>query len=165
MSPNPTFATLRALHALMGDALDDIHRIFSDSSTPHSSQCSSPAFPDSPEPVSVPATPLSSTFSTQTSSYGTPLSPLSNLQYDYPSPSLPYISSSPAEKLAACPAATAAATRIISAAGQITSIVQKPFLFMSDASMVVSLFVFRSPFNSTTFVVHNFLCRHVPRHF
>ncbi|KAG1864444.1 hypothetical protein C8R48DRAFT_634050 [Suillus tomentosus] len=139
MSPNPTFATLRALHALMGDALDDIHRIFSDSSTPHSSQCSSPAFPDSPEPVSVPATPLSSTFSTQTSSYGTPLSPLSNLQYDYPSPSLPYISSSPAEKLAACPAATAAATRIISAAGQITSIVQKPFLFMSDASMVYTV--------------------------
>ncbi|KAG1817812.1 S-adenosyl-L-methionine-dependent methyltransferase, partial [Suillus variegatus] len=123
----------------MGDALDDIHRIFSDSSTPHSSQCSSPAFPDSPEPVSVPATPLSSTFSTQTSSYGTPLSPLSNLQYDYPSPSLPYISSSPAEKLAACPAATAAATRIISAAGQITSIVQKPFLFMSDASMVYTV--------------------------
>ncbi|KAG2127306.1 S-adenosyl-L-methionine-dependent methyltransferase, partial [Suillus bovinus] len=109
------------------------------SSTPHSSQCSSPAFPDSPEPVSVPATPLSSTFSTQTSSYGTPLSPLSNLQYDYPSPSLPYTSSSPAEKLAACPAASAAATRIVAAAAQITSIVQKPFLFMSDASMVYTL--------------------------
>ncbi|KAG1880138.1 hypothetical protein F4604DRAFT_1620152 [Suillus subluteus] len=109
MTPNPTFATLRALHALMGDALDDIHRIFSNSSTPHSSQCSSPAFPDSPEP------------------------------HDYPSPSLPYVSSSPAEKLAACPAASAAATRIIAAAGQITSIVQKPFLFMSDASMVYTV--------------------------
>ncbi|KAG2367596.1 hypothetical protein BDR07DRAFT_1393039 [Suillus spraguei] len=139
MTQNPTFATLRALHALMGDALDDIHRIFSTSSTPHSSQCSSPAFPDSPEPVSVPPTPMSSTFSTQTSSYGTPLSPLSNLQHDYPSPFLPYISSSPAEKLAACPAASAAATRIIAAAGQITSIVQKPFLFMSDASMVYTV--------------------------
>ncbi|KAG2068138.1 hypothetical protein BDR04DRAFT_791799 [Suillus decipiens] len=139
MTHNPTFATLRALHALMGDALDDLHRIFSTSSTPHSSQCSSPAFPDSPEPVSVPPTPMSSTFSTQASSYGTPLSPLSNLQHDYPSPSLPYISSSPAEKLAACPAASAAATRIIAAAGQITSIVQKPFLFMSDASMVYTL--------------------------
>jgi hypothetical protein len=138
MTPNPTFATLRALHALMGDALDDIHRIFSNCSTPHSSQCSSPAFPDSPEPVSVPATPMSSTFSTQASSYGTPSSPLSNLQHDYPSPFLPYMSSSIAEKLAAGPAVTAAATRIIAAAGQITSIVQKPFLFMSDASMMVN---------------------------
>ncbi|KAG2117497.1 S-adenosyl-L-methionine-dependent methyltransferase, partial [Suillus cothurnatus] len=82
---------------------------------------------------------MSSTFSTRASSYGTPLSPLSNLQYDYPSPSLPYVSSSSAEKLAACPAASAAATRIIAAAGQITSIVQKPFLFMSDASMVYTL--------------------------
>ncbi|KAG2033087.1 S-adenosyl-L-methionine-dependent methyltransferase, partial [Suillus americanus] len=82
---------------------------------------------------------MSSTFSTQASSYGTPLSPLSNLQHDYPSPSLPYVSSSPAEKLAACPAASAAATRIIAAAGQITSIVQKPFLFMSDASMVYTV--------------------------
>ncbi|KAG0694495.1 hypothetical protein DFH29DRAFT_1034034 [Suillus ampliporus] len=123
----------------MGDALDDIHRVFSQSSTPHSSQCSSPAFPDSPEPVSVPATPMSSTFSTQASSYGTPLSPSSNLQYDYPSPALPYISTSPAEQLAACSAASAAATRIIAAAGQITSIVQKPFLFMSDASMVYTI--------------------------
>ncbi|KAG1720371.1 S-adenosyl-L-methionine-dependent methyltransferase, partial [Suillus lakei] len=82
---------------------------------------------------------MSSTFSTQASSYGTPLSPLSNLHHDYPSPSLPYVSSSPAEQLAACPAASAAATRIIAAAGQITSIVQKPFLFMSDASMVYTL--------------------------
>ncbi|KAG2343502.1 S-adenosyl-L-methionine-dependent methyltransferase, partial [Suillus weaverae] len=82
---------------------------------------------------------MSSTFSTQASSYGTPLSPSSILHYDYPSPSLPYASSSPAEKLAACPAASAAATRIIAAAGQITSIVQKPFLFMSDASMVYTL--------------------------
>ncbi|KAG1730958.1 S-adenosyl-L-methionine-dependent methyltransferase, partial [Suillus paluster] len=81
---------------------------------------------------------MSSTFSTQVSSYGTPLSP-SNFQHDYPSPELPYVSSSPAEKLAACPAASAAATRIIAAAGQITSIVQKPFLFMSDASMVYTL--------------------------
>ncbi|KAG2111832.1 S-adenosyl-L-methionine-dependent methyltransferase, partial [Suillus clintonianus] len=82
---------------------------------------------------------MSSTFSTHTSSYGTPLSPVSNLQHDYPSPSLPYVASSQAEQLAACPAATAAATRIIAAAGQIASIVQKPFLFMSDASMVYTL--------------------------
>ncbi|KAG1769394.1 S-adenosyl-L-methionine-dependent methyltransferase, partial [Suillus occidentalis] len=82
---------------------------------------------------------MSSTFSTQASSYGTPSSPLSNLQHDYPSPSLPYASSSTAEKLAAGPAASAAATRIIAAAGQITSIVQKPFLFMSDASMMYTL--------------------------
>ncbi|KAJ8582548.1 S-adenosyl-L-methionine-dependent methyltransferase [Rhizopogon salebrosus TDB-379] len=58
MTPVPTFATLRSLHALMGDALDDIHRVFSQSSSPPSSQCSSPMYHTSPEPVSMPPTPI-----------------------------------------------------------------------------------------------------------
>jgi hypothetical protein len=62
-----------------------------------------------------------------------------DLQHDYPSSALPYLPSSPAEQLAAHPDASAAATRIIAAAGQMTSIVQKPFLFLCDATMGVSL--------------------------
>jgi hypothetical protein len=58
--------------------------------------------------------------------------------HDYPSPALPYVPSSPAEQLAAHPNASAATTKIIAAAGQITDIVQKPFLFICDATMGVS---------------------------
>ncbi|OAX34859.1 hypothetical protein K503DRAFT_803247 [Rhizopogon vinicolor AM-OR11-026] len=137
--PTTTFTTLRALHALMGDALDDIQRVFSQSSSPPSSQCSSPAYPASPEPASMPPTPMSSTFSTQVSSYGAPLSPMFDLHHDYPSPALPYLPTTPAEQLAAHPDASAAATRIIAAAGQIMSIVQKPFLFICDATMGYNL--------------------------
>ncbi|KAJ8590159.1 hypothetical protein M405DRAFT_790646 [Rhizopogon salebrosus TDB-379] len=139
MTPAPTFATLRALHALMGDTLDDIHRVFSQSASPPSSQCSSPMYHASPEPVSMPPTPMSSTFSSHVSSYGVPLSPMFDLQHDYPSPALPYLPSSPAEQLAAHPDASAAATRMIAAAGQIMSIVQKPFLFICDAAMGYNL--------------------------
>ncbi|KAJ8582554.1 hypothetical protein M405DRAFT_559413 [Rhizopogon salebrosus TDB-379] len=93
----------------------------------------------SPEPVSMPPTPMSSTFSTQVSSYGIPLSPMFDLQHDYPSPAVPYLPSSPAEQLAARPDASAAATRVIAAAGHIMSIVQKPFLFICDATMGYNL--------------------------
>jgi hypothetical protein len=139
MTPVPTFATLRSLHVLMGDALDDIHRVFSQSSSPPSSQCLSPMYHTSPEPASMPPTPMSLTFSTQVSSYGVPLSPMFDLQHDYPSPAVPYLPSSPAEQLAAHPDASAAATRMIAAAGHIMSIVQKPFLFICDATMGVSV--------------------------
>ncbi|KAJ8597167.1 S-adenosyl-L-methionine-dependent methyltransferase, partial [Rhizopogon salebrosus TDB-379] len=62
-----------------------------------------------------------------------------DLRHDYPSPALPYLPSSPAEQLAAHPDASAAATRMIAAAGQIMSIVQKPFLFICDATMGYNL--------------------------
>ncbi|KAG0702530.1 hypothetical protein DFH29DRAFT_1079426 [Suillus ampliporus] len=53
------------------------------------------------------------------------ISPLSNLQHNSPSPALPYAPSTPAEQLAAD--RSAAAIKIVAAAGQITNILQSHF--------------------------------------
>jgi len=113
---------------------------------------------------------MSSAFSTQVSSYGAPLSPMFDLQYDYPSPALPYAPSSPAEQLASHPNTCAAATKIIAAAGQITSILQKPFLFICDATMgvsfnVVPLSFYLSMKSSLHLLANNAALPHSDTHF
>lgn len=149
-SPTSTFATLRALHLVIGDALDDIQRVFSQSSLPDfppspASQCSSPVYPNSPDPspaaspfpaappASFPPTPLSATFPPA----DTPVPFV-----DYPSPDLPYVSDSPGEQLTLHPDAVAAALRIVAACGQMSNIVHKPFLSLCDAIMSVCIFGF-----------------------
>ena len=153
-SPTSTFATLRALQLVIADALDDIQRVFSQTSLPGPpssppSQCSSPVYPSSPDPsspfpttppASFPPTPLSATFpSTQrsppTTDTGAPF-------VDYPSPDWPFVSNSPSEQLALHPDAAAAASRIVAACGQMSNIVHKPFSSLCDAIMSVCTFTF-----------------------
>lgn len=151
-SPTSTFATLKALHLIIADALDDIQRVFARNNLPDApssptSQCSSPVYPSSPDPSpatspfpttpppSFPPTPLSATFpSPPHTDTGVPL-------VDYPSPDLPLVSNSPGEQLALHPDAAAAASRIVAACGQMSNIVHKPFLSLCDAIMSVCTFI------------------------
>ncbi|KIK97901.1 hypothetical protein PAXRUDRAFT_9890 [Paxillus rubicundulus Ve08.2h10] len=147
----PTFATLHALHAIIGNALDDIQRVFSQSiapptPSPLSSQCSSPVYPSSPEPspctssfpttplTSFPPTPLSATFpiTLDPPFYSTNVNMAIT---DYPSPDVTFAPTSLSEQLAAHPDACLAASRIVAACGQLSSIVHKPFLSLCDALM------------------------------
>jgi hypothetical protein len=148
-----TFATLSALQLVIADALDDIQRVFSQNSCPDPpssppSQCSSPVYPSSPDPslatspfpatppASFPPTPLSATFpSTQRSPPNTDVPFV-----DYPSPDSPFVSNSASEQLALHPDAAAAASRIVAACGQMSSIVHKPFSSLCDAIMSVCTF-------------------------
>ena len=150
-SPTSTFTTLRALQLVIADALNDIQRVFSQNSLsepPSSppSQCSSPIyqvpdpspattpFPATP-PASFPSTPLSATFPS------TPRSPpqadTSIPLVDYPSPDLPLVSNSLSEQLASLPDVAAAASRIVAACGQMSSIVHNPFSSICEAVMSV----------------------------
>ncbi|KAF9235949.1 hypothetical protein BU15DRAFT_50734, partial [Melanogaster broomeanus] len=104
-STKSTFETLRALHVVIGDALDDIQRVFSQ-----------PTFP------SVLHNP-----SRTTNAY--------RATTDYPSPDMPCTPTSLSEQLAASPDACVAASRIVAACGQISNIVHQPFLSLCDAIM------------------------------
>lgn len=164
-SPMSTFATLRALHLVIGDALDDIQRVFSQNILPEppaspASQCSSPVYPNSPDPspaaspfpttppTSFPPTPLSATFP---SLHSSPHTNTSAPSLDYPSPDLPYVPDSPSEQLALHPDAVIAASRIVAACGQISNIVHKPFLSLCDAiTSVCTLMLFRHSFALTS---------------
>jgi hypothetical protein len=120
-----TFAVLRALHAIIGDALDDIHRVYDPEpfSGMRASSISSPEEDGKKSPyASPPPTPSTSTHS----------SPL-----DFPSLDAPYDSTDPAEQLTAHPTVVVAINRILAAAGQMAAIVQTPFLSLCDASMGV----------------------------
>lgn len=165
-SPTSTFATLKALHLVIADALDDVQRVFSQNSLPDlpsssASQCSSPVYPSSPDPssatspfpttppASFPPTPLSATFpSPPHTDPGVPF-------VDYPSPDLPLVSNSLGEQLALHPDAAAAASRIVAACGQMSHIVHKPFLSLCDAIMSVCTFIFMRCLCGTD--VHPFL--------
>lgn len=109
-----TFAVLRALHAIIGDALDDIQRVYATppapSSDPSESFYASP--PPSPGPASFISSPL-----------------------DFPSLDLPYDPNDPAELLRTHPVVSAAVNKIIAASGQICATVQTPFMTLMDASM------------------------------
>jgi hypothetical protein len=123
-----TFAVLRALHAIIGDALDDIQRVYAPN-----------PFPDPRAPThslhtedgkkspyaSPPLTPSSSTYSSS---------------LDFPSLDLPYDSVDPAEQLTTHPAVVVASNKIVAAAGHMAAIVQTPFLSLCDASMAVRIF-------------------------
>ncbi|KAJ7171095.1 O-methyltransferase [Mycena filopes] len=156
-STTPTFDLLRALHSILGDAIDDIQAVYAAAGPPQGQP------EPEPEPVGVPdappthrkansfsrayaspppspgtssaSTPTSSTFSS--SSFTTPSTPynLNATGLDFPSPTLPFAPHSPAEQLTAHPTVAAAINRILAASGQLASIVQTPFLTLCDASM------------------------------
>ncbi|KAF7324950.1 Ich1 protein [Mycena kentingensis (nom. inval.)] len=102
-----TFAVLRALHTIIGDALDDIEHVYSEAAGgPYASP---PPSPTSPAPTaSAP---------------------------DFPSLDAPSDPLSTSEQLTTHPTVAAAITRIVAAAGQISATVHPPFLTLCDASM------------------------------
>jgi hypothetical protein len=115
-----TFASLRALHALIGDALDDVERIF----------------------VSYQPSVHSPTGSESSGSTQYSLSPRvsgdDSASLDFPSLDEPYDPLSPAEALLSHPTVVHATKLIVSATGQLAAVVQRPFLTICDATMGVS---------------------------
>ncbi|KAJ6551774.1 hypothetical protein B0H19DRAFT_1297609 [Mycena capillaripes] len=122
-----TFAVLRALHAILGDALHDIEAVYADQQHPqpthkkaNSFSCAYASPPPSPSSSSVPCTnPLAGTVN----------------GLDFPSLDAPYDANSPAEQLTAHPTVVAAINRIVAASGQLAASVQTPFLLLCDAAM------------------------------
>ena len=120
--PMATFASLRALHALIGDALDDVERIFASyqpsvhsptsSESSGSVQYSSPRVSEDQEPNRAPL--------------------------DFPSLDEPYNPLSPAEALLSHPTVVHATKLMVSATGQLAAMAQRPFLTICDATMGVS---------------------------
>lgn len=118
-----TFASLRALHALIGDALDDIERTF----VSYQPSVHSPTGSESSGSVQYSSSPR---VSGDEELNGTPL--------DFPPLDEPYDPLSPAEALLSHPNVVRATKLMVSAAGQLAATVQRPFLTICDATMGVS---------------------------
>ena len=156
-----TFAVLRSLHAILGEALDDIERIYashgysSPSEPPGTSQYPGQWTPDS-EGILKPgrklmvstgqayaSPPPSPSMATHAQSIP-PLRPASvpssgsTNPLDFPSLDAPYDQTSLSEALTTHPVVLSAISRIIAAAGQMSATVQTPFLSLCDATMGVS---------------------------
>ncbi|RPD56594.1 hypothetical protein L226DRAFT_480398 [Lentinus tigrinus ALCF2SS1-7] len=158
-----TFAALRSLYALIGDALDDIERIYHDASldsssptptTPYTvltSPCT-PFRPRAPRPVDDEDTeddeyvPYSASRTPKTprrTGNGASLdSDVTVNVLDFPSLDMPYYpteghdqSTDASESLASHPDVIAATNRIVAACGQISATVHRPFLTLCDAAM------------------------------
>ncbi|KAH9896530.1 S-adenosyl-L-methionine-dependent methyltransferase [Cubamyces lactineus] len=153
-----TFAALRSLHSLIGDALEDIERIYQDASLDRPS-----SIPNTPYTVlTSPCTPYrrphagSEEGDDEDERHSFPVgqvpktpnrahrgAPSADFQMlDFPaldSPYYPTENHSPetdaAESLASHPDVIAATNRIVAACGQISATVHRPFLTMCDASM------------------------------
>ena len=119
-----TFASLRTLHALIGDALDDIERIF---------------VSHQPSGVHSPSGSVSSGSAKYSSSPRVSGDEeLNKTPLDFPSLDEPYDPLSPAEALLSHPDVVCATKLIVSATGQLAATVQRPFLTICDATMGVS---------------------------
>ena len=150
-----TFATLRALQAIIGDAIDEIyaaykseHPLNSNSVSPSVSVSSSSSpVPPSPEQHPSPTPPLlslsnhtlsSASHYSQSQPSNTPLPPSNDdTLLDFPDLNLPGDPSSPAELLTSRPDVANAISRIVAAASQLAVVVRPPFLTICDASMIV----------------------------
>ena len=118
-----TFASLRALHALIGDALDDVERVF----VSYQPSVHSPTGSESSGSAQYSSSPRIS------EDEETNRAPL-----DFPSLDEPYDPLSPAETLLSHPTVVRATKLIVSATGQLAAMVQRPFLTICDATMGVS---------------------------
>jgi hypothetical protein len=118
-----TFAVLRALHAILGDALTDIEAVYAAADPPptHKKANSFSRVYASPPP--------------SPSSYSASAPPNSDSALDFPSLDAPYDPASAAEQLTVHPTVVAAINRIVAAAGQMAATVQVPFLTLCDAAM------------------------------
>ncbi|KAF8664228.1 hypothetical protein AX16_000790 [Volvariella volvacea WC 439] len=119
-----TFAVLRALHAVIGEAIEDIERVYSSQSQPSPSPCASSCLAGpyaSPPPTPSTACPA--------------ISCSSSIRPDFPSLDIPYDPTSVGEVLTSDPVVVEAISRIIAASGQLAATVQNPFLTLCDAAM------------------------------
>jgi hypothetical protein len=134
-----TFATLRALQAIIGGAIDEIYAAYTAEQDP--SPPSSPKRHRSPTPplLSLSNHTLSSASHYSQSQSSNPQIPPSAHDYllDFPDLNLPGDPSSPAEQLTSRPDVANAISRIISAASQLAVVVRPPLLTICDASMIV----------------------------
>ncbi|KAJ7769225.1 hypothetical protein DFH07DRAFT_1007117 [Mycena maculata] len=127
-----TFATLRALHAILGDALDEIEAVYAaPSSTDENSGIGNENGTDTertekPAYASPPPSPLFPNPNSNSPAHPT---------LDFPALDAPHAPHSPAEQLTAHPTVVAATNRILAAAGHIAATVQNPFLALCDAGM------------------------------
>jgi hypothetical protein len=158
-----TFAVLRSLHAILGEALDDIERIYASHGYSSPSEPSGTSlypgqrtqFPPDSEGILKPDRKL--TFSTGQAYASPPPSPSmathaqpfppppasvpssgSTSPLDFPSLDAPCDQTSLSEALTTHPVVLSAISRIIAAAGQMSATVQTPFLSLCDATMGVS---------------------------
>ncbi|KAI0700683.1 hypothetical protein C8T65DRAFT_790056 [Cerioporus squamosus] len=158
-----TLAALRSLYALIGDALDDIERIYRDASLDSSSPTpttpytvlTSPCTPyrrraprpgddeDTEEDEYVPYSAARTPKTPRRTGNGASLdSDVTVNVLDFPSLDMPYYpteehdqSTDAAESLASHPDVIAATNRIVAACGQISATVHRPFLTLCDAAM------------------------------
>ncbi|KAK7052486.1 O-methyltransferase [Favolaschia claudopus] len=124
-----TFAVLRALHTILGDALHDIETVYATAHVPEPPSTHRKANSLSRVYASPPPSPSSSSSST----FDPTKSSLFSL--DFPSLDAPCDPNSPAEQLTTHPTVVAAINRIVAAAGQMAATVQVPFLTLCDAGM------------------------------
>ncbi|TFK34695.1 hypothetical protein BDQ12DRAFT_689414 [Crucibulum laeve] len=147
-----TFAVLRALHAIIGDALDDVERVYAAQHpglpTPDATLVDSSTYPpsllftkDSPRRSHKANVSTSSAYASPPPSPGMSTHPMSGSDpssekpLDFPSLDAPCDPTSLAEALTAHPTVVVAINRILAAAGQMSATVQTPFLTLCDATM------------------------------
>lgn len=123
-----TFAVLRALHGIIGEAIDDIERVFAveaDDSRGYTPTSDGTINTNSPSSAS--------------SRYSLPSNENPAVpSLDFPSLDTPYDPTSPAERFLASgdhPELGAAISRIVAACGQLSMSVREPFLSLCDGSM------------------------------
>lgn len=153
-----TFAVLRSLHTILGEALDDIERIYaSHGYSPPSEPPGTSQYPFSPDSegilkpgrklmVSTGQAYASPPPSPSMATHAQPIPPPpasvpssgSTNPLDFPSLDAPYDQTSLSEALTTHPVVLSAISRIIAAAGQMSATVQTPFLSLCDATMGVS---------------------------
>lgn len=157
-----TFAVLRSLHTIVGDALDDIERVYAShgysslsepTSIPQSPgkwTPSSPSIPDSKDTILKQAVSTTQAYvspppSPSMATHSQPIPPPTSIPssgstspLDFPSLDAPYDQTSLSEALTTHPVVLLAISRIIAAAGQMSATVQTPFLTLCDATMGVS---------------------------
>ncbi len=147
-----TFATLRALQAIIGEAIDEIHALYASESRPHLASPSPPSSPSSSSSSPPPSPPkqhrsptppplsLSNNSLSSASHYSSSNTPTPSDHYapiDFPDLDLPGDLSSPAEQLTSRPDVANAISRIVAAASQLAVVVRSPFLTICDATMIV----------------------------
>ncbi|PPR01314.1 hypothetical protein CVT24_006347 [Panaeolus cyanescens] len=159
-----TFAILRALHAIIGNAIDDVERVYAahGDQLPSESAQYTPAIPLSPtlaspqEPTfsstsrpghgslrstshvyaSPPPSPsITTTHDSGHDSLQPPFSYKCSPRIDFPALDQPYDPESLSESLTSDPIVLGAILRIVAAAGQLSATVQVPFLSLCDAAM------------------------------
>lgn len=146
-----TFATLRALQAIIGGAIDEIYAAYT-SEHPQRQDPFNPSPSSPPSPAKhhrSPTPPLlsrsnhtlsSASHYSQSQSSNTQIPPSSHdLLLDFPDLNLPGDPSSPAEQLTSRPDVANAISRIISAASQLAVVVRPPLLTICDATMIYHL--------------------------